>query len=146
MTTQRYPLTIKLNKKKPRSVYKFNNADFNELRMDATKFSKAFFARNPSDYSVEDNWQFFKTGLMEILHKRVPVKKLGSWSDTPWMARDFKRLLRKKKRLYNNYKRSNNPVDKQKYRQFQKHLNGKLRKAEDDFIAATLDIEPNDKP
>ena len=62
------------------------------------------------------------------------------------MTRDLKRLLRKKKRLYNNYKRSNNPVDKQKYRQFQKHLNGKLRKAEDDFIAATLDIEPNDKP
>ena len=106
----------------------------------------AFFARNPSDYSVEDNWQFFKTGLMEILHKRGPVKKLDSWSDTPWMARDFKRLLRKKKRLYNNYKRSNYRVDKQKYRQFQKHLNGKLRKAEDDFIAATLDIQPNDRP
>ena len=52
----------------------------------------------------------------------------------------------KKKRLHNNYKRSNNPVDKQKYRQFQKHLNGKLRKAQDDFIAATLDIEPNNKP
>lgn len=30
--------------------------------------------------------------------------------------------------------------------QFKKHLNGKLRKAQDDFIAATLDIEPNDKP
>ena len=83
---------------------------------------------------------------MEILHKRVPVKNLGSWSDTPWMARDLKRLLRKKKRLYNNYKRSDNPVDKQKYRQYQKHLNGKLRKAEDDFIAVILDIEPNDKP
>ena len=77
MTTQRYPLTINLNKKKPRSVYKFNNADFNELRMDATKLSKAFFAGNHSDYSVEENWQFFKTGLMENLHKRVPVKKTG---------------------------------------------------------------------
>ena len=32
-------LTIKLNKKKPRSVYKLNNADFNEVRMDATKLS-----------------------------------------------------------------------------------------------------------
>ena len=62
------------------------------------------------------------------------------------MTRDLKRLLRKKKRLYDDCKRSNNPGDKQKYRQFQKHLNRKLRKAQDDFIAATLDIEPNDKP
>lgn len=91
-------LTIKMNKKKPRSVYKFNNTDFNEVRMDATKLSKAFFARNPLDYFVEDNWKFFKAGLMEILHKRVPKKKLSSWSDAPWMTSDFKKLLRKKKR------------------------------------------------
>ena len=71
---------------------------------------------------------------MEILHKRVPTKKLGTWSDTPWMTSELKRLLRKKKRLYNNWKRSNNPGDKQKYRQFQKYLNGKLHKAQDDFI------------
>ena len=60
---------------------------------------------------------------MEILHKRVPKKKLGSWSDAPWMTTDLKRLLRKKKRLYNNCKKSNNPGDKHKYCQFQKHLN-----------------------
>lgn len=52
---------------------------------------------------------------MEILYKRVFVKKLGLWSDILWMVCDFKRLLRKKKRLYNNYKRLNNLVDKQKY-------------------------------
>ena len=60
---------------------------------------------------------------MEILHKSVPKKKLGSWSDAPWMTTDLKRLLRKKKRLYNNCKKSNNQGEKQKYRQFQKHLN-----------------------
>ena len=37
---------------------------------------KPFFARNPLDYSVEDNWKIFKDGLTEILHKRVPKKKL----------------------------------------------------------------------
>lgn len=51
------------------------------------------------DYFVEDNWQFIKAGLMEILDKKVPKKKLGTQSDTPWITRDLKRLLRKKKRL-----------------------------------------------
>lgn len=70
---QWYPnlnLSIKLNKKEPRFEYKFNNADFNEVRMDATKLSKAFLARNSSDYSLEDNWQFFKTGLR--VHGEIP--------------------------------------------------------------------------
>lgn len=51
------------------------------------------------DYFVEDNWQFIKAGLMEILNKKVPKKKLGTQSDTPWITRDLKRLVRKKKRL-----------------------------------------------
>lgn len=67
--------------------------------MDALELSKAFFGRNPMDYFIEDNWQFIKAGLMEILNKKVPKKKLGTQSDTPWITRDLKRLLRKKKRL-----------------------------------------------
>ena len=86
-------LAIKLNKKKPRSVYKFSNTDFNEVRMDATELSKAFFARNSLDYSVEDNWQFFKTGLLEVVRKRVPTKKLVTWSDSPWMTSNLKRQM-----------------------------------------------------
>lgn len=27
------------------------------------------------DYFVEDNWQFIKAGLMEILNKKVPEKR-----------------------------------------------------------------------
>ena len=37
------------------------------MRMDASELSKAFFTRNPMDYSVEDNWQLIKAGMMEIL-------------------------------------------------------------------------------
>ena len=46
-------------------------------------FFKAFFARNPKDHSIEDNWKFIKAGLMEMLNKKVPKKKLGTWRDTP---------------------------------------------------------------
>ena len=76
-------VTSKMNKKRPRSVYKFNKTKFNEVRMDASELSKTLFARNPTDYSVEENWQFLKAGLIEILDKRVPKKKLGTLSDTP---------------------------------------------------------------
>lgn len=44
---------------------------------------KAFFVRNPKDHSIEDNWKFIQAGLMEMLNKKVPKKKLGTWRDTP---------------------------------------------------------------
>ncbi|KXJ28647.1 RNA-directed DNA polymerase from mobile element jockey [Exaiptasia diaphana] len=83
---------------------------------------------------------------LEILDRRVPKKKLGTWNNAPWISRDLKRLLRKKKRLYNLYKKTNNPADKQKYRKFQKHVKEKLRKAQEDYIAESLNIDPKDKP
>ena len=58
-------MTIKMNKKRRRSVYRFNKTNFNEVRMDTSELSKTFCARNPTDYSVEDNWQFLKAGLIE---------------------------------------------------------------------------------
>ena len=46
-------LSVKVNKKKPRSVYKFTKTDSNKVRMDATELtSKAFFDRNPFEHSV----------------------------------------------------------------------------------------------
>lgn len=44
---------------------------------------KAFLARNPKDHSIEENWKFIKAGQMEMLNKKVPKKKLGTWRDIP---------------------------------------------------------------
>lgn len=115
-------LTVKVSKKKPRTVYKFAKANLEDIHHDAEILSKNFFKRNQANISIEDNWQFFKSGLLSILDSTVPRKKIGSWNDSPWTTRDLKRLLRKKKRLYNIYKESGKPGDKLKYRKFQKAL------------------------
>lgn len=44
---------------------------------------KAVLARNPKDHSIEENWKFIKAGQMEMLNKKVPKKKLGTWRDIP---------------------------------------------------------------
>ncbi|EDO30778.1 predicted protein [Nematostella vectensis] len=139
-------VSIKVNKKKPRYVYKLRLTDFDAVRTDAEELGNNFFAREPSQYSVEQNWQMFIEGLLEIANKRVPMKKLGSSSDAPWITREHKRLLRKRKRLYNNYKKFGNAADKQKYRRFQKELKATLCKAQDDYIAEILNIDPKSKP
>ena len=92
-------LTVKVSKNKPRTVYKFAKANLEDIHHDAEILSKNFFKRNPENINTKDNWQFFKSGLLSILNSRVPCKKIGSWNDSPWITRDLKKLLRKKKRL-----------------------------------------------
>ncbi|KAG1684579.1 hypothetical protein GQR58_009384 [Nymphon striatum] len=139
-------LAIKSNKKKPRMVYRFSKANFDDIKMDAETLSNKFFERNPEILSVENNWQYFKMGLMKILRDRVPCRRLGSWSNTPWMTRDLKKSLKKKKKLYDNYKRSGMESDKTKYRDFQKLLKCRLSMAQDEYIANTLDPDLKEKP
>ena len=95
-------LTVKVNKKKPRTVYKFAKANYDNIYQDAENLSKEFFNRDPENINTELNSQFFKSGMLTILNRRVPYKKAGSWKDSPWITKDLKRSLRKKKRLYNN--------------------------------------------
>ncbi|EDO31726.1 predicted protein [Nematostella vectensis] len=139
-------LSVKVNKKKPRIVYKFAKANFTDIRKDATILSNDFFERHPENINVESNWQFFKSGLMNILSRSVPTKKSGSWNNSPWMTRDLKTSLRKKKRLYNNYKKSGKACDKEKYRKFQKLFKIKMKKAQDEYIADTLNSDLKEKP
>ena len=139
-------LAVKVNKKKPRTVYKFAKANYDDIHQDAKNLSKEFFNRDTENINTELNWQFFKSGMLTILNRRVPYKKAGSWNDSPWITKDLKRSLRKKKRLYNNYKRSGLTKDKQKYRKFQKMLKTELRKAQDEYIGSTLDFDLKEKP
>ena len=84
-------LTVKVSKKKPRTVYKFSKANLEDIHHDAEILSMNFFKRGPENISIEDNWQFFKSGLLSILDSRVPRKKIGSWNDSPWITRDLKK-------------------------------------------------------
>lgn len=87
---------------------------------------------------------------MSILNSKVPSKKIGSWNDSPWITRDLKKLLRKKKRFYNTsgdtYKKSGKAVDKLKYWKFQKALKTKFKSAQDEYIENTLACALKEKP
>ena len=50
-------------------------------------------------------------------------------SDPPWITKNIKRLLRKKKRLYNKYKKSNNINHFETYKRFRNLVTNEIRKS-----------------
>ena len=71
--------------------FEFSKANLEDIHHDVEILSMNFFKRGPENISIEDNWQFFKSGLLSILDSRVPRKKIGSWNDSPWITRDLKK-------------------------------------------------------
>ena len=50
-------------------------------------------------------------------------------SDPPWLTTNIKRLLRKKKRLYDKYKKSNNINHFETYKRFRNLVTKEIRKS-----------------
>ena len=55
-------------------------------------------------------------------------------SDPPWLSNTIKRLMRKRKRLYDKYKRSKNQSDFDKYKQVRNEVKFQVRKAKNEEI------------
>ena len=62
---------------------------------------------------------------IHIPNKMINIRK----TDPPWLTTNIKKLLRKKKRLYDRYKKSNNPHHWETYKRFRNHVTSELRKS-----------------
>ena len=75
-------INIKINKKKPRTIYIHSKADSEGLRDDLTAFSTEFCDTWRSQ-SASSNWSCFKQQIQIIMDKNVPSKRLKGGCDLP---------------------------------------------------------------
>jgi hypothetical protein len=120
--------------KKPHKVYKFHKATPETIRLKVRLLSDAFFQRQPLLRSVNDNWQFIKSGLLNILETCVPSKMSKQRPHLPWISQEIKRAMRKRDRLYKTAKRSNDPAKWERFREFRNLLTNKIRQQHTDYI------------
>ena len=81
-----------------------------------------------------DNVDIYAENITEritaLTDKHVPNKSIKvRKSDPPWLTTNIKRLLRKKKRLYDKYKKSNNINHFETYKRFRNLVTKEIRKS-----------------
>ena len=70
-----------------------------------------------------------------LTNKHIPNKMITVLkTDPPWLTNNIKKLLRKKKRLYDKYKKCNNPNHWDIYKRFRNHVTSELRKSKQNQI------------
>ena len=90
--------------------------------------------------------QVIKSSKIHIPNKFIKVRE----SDPHWMSNNIKQMVRKRKRLYDTYKRTKNASDLQNFKQYSNKIKGGIRKskkAQTDKLAEKLrdtDLGPKD--
>ena len=99
-------MSVQINRKSPRKVFLYKKANWNNIKNDLLAFKQMFLSSNPICTPISKNWSNFKSAAMDTVERNIPTKILTSRRDLPWINRDLKRAIRKKQRLYNSAKKS----------------------------------------
>ena len=83
--------------------------------------------------SSEDAWKFFQKNGEDIVEKYVPTKKRRNNSRPIYMNRLALRAIRKKRKLWEKYKTSNENVDLQTYKESAEEVVRSVKEAQKNF-------------
>ena len=93
---------------------------------------------NSPGVSVDNMWDHFERNVRRIMDTCIPHKMTSSRYNLPWFNRSFRRQKRAKKRLYDNAKKSGNPVHRNDFRAARKRLQKNLKSAREAYISDFL--------
>lgn len=123
------------SKKTIRNYAKANTVSINAELLDSfPNFENHFNTR-----SVEENWCIFKERIHNLISRYVPVCRVISNPSSPWFTLNTKRMLRKKKRLFQSAKRKgNDDASWSRFREFAKTCKREIRTAKRNFFENDL--------
>ena len=93
------------NKKPKRIITMWSKADWNHLKKEAASFCTEFL-NTCGTRNVQENWEILCTH-MKTWKELIPSKPSSTRFNLPWITPDIKRMLRKKRRVYNKAKGGN---------------------------------------
>lgn len=126
-----------INKPAPRKIYKFNKANWENIKIDTLVFQLQYLSQE-KDNSIETNWNNIKTHLHLMADKHVPHKMSSTRTNLPWFNQHLKKLVKKKQRLYNKAKKDNTPTNWESFRSFQKLTKKAIKSSYWQYINNTL--------
>ena len=82
---------------------------------------------------IETDWATFKEKIFEAEALYIPTRTIKSRNQPPWMTKSLLRQVRKKRRLWKNYKKYGNPETHEKYKKIENEVKNSIRREKKDY-------------
>ena len=134
------------SRQKRRTLYSFHKANWQEIK---NSIKTSFTNIINSNKDVEGKWNDFKEIIQSTIDAKIPKKLSSKIRELPWLTKRDKKKIKKKHKLYQKAKATNNEEDKQKYKNHKKATQRAIRTSHWKHINSILDKslkEGNTKP
>ena len=110
------------------------------------QLQRAYFDRNPDQYSVEENNGFIEKELQSIIDKYVPTKMSKSRKSYPWIDHTIKSLMRKRDKLFVQANKTRSPQDWNRFKNIRQHVKNTVREKHSEYIKNLIDVDLKENP
>ena len=120
------------------TVFKYNSANFEDLRADMAAYAAMFIMGNPTYTTTEEKWKSLKSAIHQAIIKHVPTTTSKTKRNLPWITRN-KSEIRKRDRQYRKARKSKQDVWSA-YRIKRQHLQKLMRSGHDDSTRNVIEV------
>ena len=140
-------LKPKYNRPKRRKVYKYNKANWSDVKTSVKDLSDSIISHTEDD--VDTKWTNLKKGLVKIMDDCIPSRMTSNKHNLPWINDRLRREIKRKHRLFQKAKKDNTQEAWDRYKQQKRTTQKDIRQAHwnhvNNRIEKQLD-EGNSKP
>ncbi|CAG2212437.1 unnamed protein product [Mytilus edulis] len=133
-------LKAKTKKQVPRKVYIYKKGNMNGINEQLDKELNNFIQKANTS-TIQECWNDFKDILSHAIISNIPTKILSTRWNVPWINREIKTMIRKKQRVYNKAKRTNNEKHWEEFKLLRKTVKTKLEEAHQNYISQLLEVD-----
>jgi len=126
----------------PRTIYKWNKADWANLKCCTESFCSTFTSEFSIDTPIDQMWDKFKGFCLFILSS-IPSKVVNTKSTHPWITPSIKRLSKRKQRMYNRARLSHHQDDWAQYYCLKRECQRECRRAYNNYVMSLVDDSNN---
>ena len=112
-----FSLKIRQSQDVKRTIYNYKRADWELMRAHAATIDWDLVLLD-CDGDCENAWIKLKHIIQNFVDLYVPTSVKSNKLNAPWITHNLKRMSRKKQRMWNKYKRSNQTVHSHEYRSY----------------------------
>ena len=127
-----------ISKQNPREIYLYHRADWGSIKEDLISLLNSSDFSSTDTKTVNDLWTKFKDTILHSMRLHIPYKLTRTRCDLPWLTSDIRKKIRKRNKLYRQYKRSHLPEVRSRFLQLKSDIQRQMRQSHDAYISRLI--------
>ena len=133
-----------INRQSSREIYLYHKADWVSIKQDLTSLLHGTDFSSPDNRTVHELWTKFKEAALHSMRTHIPHKLTRARCDLPWLTSTIRKQIRKRNKLYRQYKRSRSPELHGRFLTLKHDIQRKMRQSHDTHISKLITTNSED--